>query len=321
MRSARTNHLSDFLTGAAARAAPTWREMELMAKRRNPRAEKAGGSRLRWERRQRKLVIGCGTLAALALVGLLLLQVLPIRPDHADDDHPHAPPPHGGMVVSVGQGKQHYHAEVVVGPTGAVELYPLGEEAGEQFPVGPQHLAVRVRPDGEAEDSSVLLRPDPVMGPADRPVARFLGRLPAHLIGRGLTFRVEDMDFRGEQFSFEFAWQGEGSEAEQNARYEQEQRQIYLTARGRYTEDDIAAAGRQTAAAKYPRSHLTHELRPRAGDRLCPTSRVKANANFAWRVGGKTYVFCCPPCIDDFVRAAKERPAEVLDPEAYVKKD
>jgi hypothetical protein len=225
------------------------------------------------------------------------------------------------MVVSVGKGQQHYHAEVVIGPTGGVELYPQGEEAGDQLTVDPQHLAVLVRPEGEAEDSSVLLRPDPVTGPADRRIARFLGRLPAHLIGRRLTFRVVDMAFRGERFSFEFTWQGEGSEAEQRARYEQEQKQVYLTPGGRYTEDDIAETGRQTAAARYRQSHPAHELHPRAGDRLCPTSRIKADANFAWKVGGKTYQFCCPPCIDDFVRAAKERPDEIRDPEAYVKKE
>jgi YHS domain-containing protein len=35
-------------------------------------------------------------------------------------------------------------------------------------------------------------------------------------------------------------------------------------------------------------------------------------------IGGKTYEFCCPPCIDEFVILAKEDPDRVLPPEAYV---
>jgi TIGR03009 family protein len=35
-------------------------------------------------------------------------------------------------------------------------------------------------------------------------------------------------------------------------------------------------------------------------------------------IGGKTYEFCCPPCIDEFVILAKEDPDRLLPPEAYV---
>jgi hypothetical protein len=37
-------------------------------------------------------------------------------------------------------------------------------------------------------------------------------------------------------------------------------------------------------------------------------------------VGGNRYEFCCPPCIDRFVRAAKEQPATIKEPEDYVKR-
>ena len=35
---------------------------------------------------------------------------------------------------------------------------------------------------------------------------------------------------------------------------------------------------------------------------------------------GKTYEFCCPPCVDEFVRMAKETPDQIKAPEMYVKK-
>jgi hypothetical protein len=35
-------------------------------------------------------------------------------------------------------------------------------------------------------------------------------------------------------------------------------------------------------------------------------------------VGGKQYMFCCPPCIDEFVKLAKEHPEQVRDPAGYV---
>jgi YHS domain-containing protein len=47
---------------------------------------------------------------------------------------------------------------------------------------------------------------------------------------------------------------------------------------------------------------------------------TKANPKCAWIVGGKTYEFCCPPCVDEFVKTAKEQPAEIKEPEDYVKK-
>jgi hypothetical protein len=35
-------------------------------------------------------------------------------------------------------------------------------------------------------------------------------------------------------------------------------------------------------------------------------------------IGGKEYQFCCPPCVDEYVRKAKEKPDEVKPPESYV---
>ena len=47
---------------------------------------------------------------------------------------------------------------------------------------------------------------------------------------------------------------------------------------------------------------------------------TKANAKFTWVVDGKAYEFCCVPCIDEFVQAAKDNPGALKDPSEYVKK-
>ncbi len=39
---------------------------------------------------------------------------------------------------------------------------------------------------------------------------------------------------------------------------------------------------------------------------------TKANPVFSWVIGGKTFEFCCPPCVDEFVRMAKESPDDIM---------
>jgi len=99
-----------------------------------------------------------------------------------------------------------------------------------------------------------------------------------------------------------------------------ESAKLFLTPGGKYTEADIAANGRLTAMRKFKGFQAKHDANPKPGDRLCPISETKANPLCAWVIGGKTYEFCCPPCVEEFVRMAKETPDDVKDPEAYVKR-
>jgi hypothetical protein len=48
-------------------------------------------------------------------------------------------------------------------------------------------------------------------------------------------------------------------------------------------------------------------------------SRTKADPACHWVIAGAVYQFCCPPCIDEFVRQAKEQPEPMMPPENYVK--
>ena len=61
-----------------------------------------------------------------------------------------------------------------------------------------------------------------------------------------------------------------------------------------------------------------HDAKPKPGERICPISRSKANPKCSWMIGGAEYLFCCPPCVDEFVKKAKERPDEVKPPESYI---
>lgn len=99
-----------------------------------------------------------------------------------------------------------------------------------------------------------------------------------------------------------------------------EARALYLTAGGKYTEADIKANGSVTADAKYKGVMSKHDFKPKVGDAICPITLTKVNPKFTWVIGGKTYQFCCPPCIDEFVLLAKESPDEIKDPSFYVKK-
>ena len=73
-----------------------------------------------------------------------------------------------------------------------------------------------------------------------------------------------------------------------------------------------------TASEKFKGVMASHDLTPRPGDAICPITLTKANPKFTWVVGGKTYAFCCPPCIDEFVQTAKERPDQIKEPGDYV---
>jgi YHS domain-containing protein len=63
-----------------------------------------------------------------------------------------------------------------------------------------------------------------------------------------------------------------------------------------------------------------HDRFPAIGTRLCPISGTKADARFSWVIGGRRYQFCCPPCIEEFVQQAKQRPETIRPPQDYVKK-
>ncbi|MEX0820434.1 MAG: permease [Pirellulaceae bacterium] len=98
------------------------------------------------------------------------------------------------------------------------------------------------------------------------------------------------------------------------------ERGLYLSPGGIYTAADIAANGGQTASQRFAGFRSSHDMNPPTGSLICPVTQTKANPQCTWIVNGKTYQFCCPPCVDEFVRMAKESPEEIKEPEDYVKR-
>ena len=97
-----------------------------------------------------------------------------------------------------------------------------------------------------------------------------------------------------------------------------EERNLYLSPAGAYSLADIAANGSLLPSEKFRGFRTRHDFQPQPGDQLCPITRTKAHRDCTWIVGSQTYEFCCPPCIAEFVRQAKEQPEKIRPPEAYI---
>jgi hypothetical protein len=229
-------------------------------------------------------------------------------------DHGHEPG--AGIVATIG--REEYHAELVFEQGGAVRLYTLGQDETRVQEVEHQVLTAHVKAEGGTEASVLILQPDPV--PDDTPgmTSQFRGTLPDELVGQRLNVTIAGLRISGERFTVRF--QPPALEpAMPSAIADSEAQELYLTPGGLYTEADIEANGRQTAAEQYVGFRARHDFNPAPGDAICPITRTKGNPECTWVIGGKTYEFCCPPCIDEFVILAKEDPDRVLPPEAYVK--
>lgn len=285
-----------------------------MAKKRRDASRWAARREAR-ARRVRRFSVGCGVLTAIAFVVLVASQLI----RRGEKDHTHPPAPHRGQIAVLGRGDAHYHAELVVEPSGAARLYTLGKDATEEVPAPPQLIVARARPAGSGEEHEFVFRPDPGALAADGRARAFLGRLPGEAIAARLRVRVSGLRLGGEKFDFEVSWDFGRSDGEVRAAYEADQQRIYLTAGGKYTEADIASSARRTASSRYSGHRATHADAAKPGERVCPITGFRAFDALAWRVGGEEYLFCCQPCIDDFVSLAKDRPGDVRRPSDYVR--
>jgi hypothetical protein len=273
-------------------------------------------------------------LFALVLAPLALVLVAgcnsdtgPSRPDRGgkateakpEGAHGHKPGAHGGIIVEIG--RDNYHAEAVFEKGGRLRLYALGKDEARVQEVERQELTAYAKADGDAESTPFTLLPAPQPGDADGKTSQFLGTLPKELWGKPVEVVIPSITIAGERFRVGFKSSADAhGGAMPPAAAGAAARKLYLTPGGKYTEADIQANGNQTAAQKYQGFRASHDRKPAPGDKVCPVTRTKANPNCTWVVGGKTYEFCCPPCIDEFVTLAKENPAEVREPEAYRKK-
>lgn len=271
-----------------------------------------------WFRRSHRIISWVSGAVCVALfVSIFAYQFF--GNEKPPDTHSHPPAPHSGQVVVFKAGAIHYHVEFVVEPTGVVHLFPLDESATQPLPVDSQPLVFTVKSPSTDEILPVMLRPVLEKGAGGETTTRFVGRLPARAVKGKLSVRFTEFKVRGERFRFEFDWVSPLGDEVFRSAFDDEQRRIFLSAGGKYLDSDIRINGGCPADAGFAAIAPSHDHTPKTGDRVCPVSGFKAEPTIAWQIGGQNYLFCCQPCIDEFVLLAKEKPEEVKPVERYVR--
>jgi YHS domain-containing protein len=235
------------------------------------------------------------------------------------DEHGHKPSAHGGIIIPIGSDS--YHAEAVFEKGGTLRLYTLGQNETVVLEVAAQTLTGYARIQGGTESESFMLEPIPQAGDREGMTSLFVGTLPAGMGGKKVDVTIPAIRIGQERFRLAFqSAPAVDTHAMPAGVVPAEEEKLYLTPAGKYTVADIKANGNTVPSVKFKGLKAQHDVKPKPGDKLCPISMTKANPQFSWVVGGKTYEFCCPPCLDEFVSTAKEKPDEIQEPEFYRKK-
>jgi hypothetical protein len=239
-----------------------------------------------------------------------------------DEEHGHKKGAHGGIIVSLG--RDSYHVEAIVTSAGELRLYTLGNDETRVMEIAAQNLAGFAKLVSESESIAIEIAPKPQPGDSEGKASLFVAQLPETLVGKSIDVTVPSITIEGERFRLGFTTesQSHGDDAAMPAKVaDDDEKKLYLTPGGIYTQSDIEANGNVTASQKFAGFKAEHDLKPKIGDKICPVTLTKANPKCSWIVGGKTYEFCCPPCVDEFVALAKSKPEEVKAPEDYVKQN
>jgi hypothetical protein len=229
--------------------------------------------------------------------------------------------PHGGPLAEWGD--EEYHAEFTVDhKSQEATVYVLdGQSAKKAVPIDAKEiiLTLNVKPpvtitlaakpqDGDpAGKSSRFVGTHAVLGQEQE----FSGRVSAQFGGKPYDGEFEEekhADHKGEKKS------------SQAPAPSQRERDLFLKPGGVYTSADIERNGNVVPSVKFRDVSWAHDDDLKPGDKTCPVTVNKADEKCSWWVNGKQYEFCCPPCLEKFVKWAKESPEKIQDPEAYRKK-
>jgi hypothetical protein len=243
------------------------------------------------------------------------------KPAKKEDDHAHKAGTNGGIIVSLGADS--YHVEAVFETGGLLKLFTLGKDEARVFDVESQILKAYVKEEGASEAVPMELNPVPRAGDKTGRTSQFVGRVPTALVGKQVAVTIPIIAIDGERFRLAFA----SSEPKHDEGMPivvrgVDENELYLKPGGIYNEADIKANGSVTASQKFKGILSKHDMTPKAGEKICPITLTKANPQYTWVVGGKTYEFCCPPCVDEFVAQAKDpqRAKDIKEPDQYVKR-
>jgi YHS domain-containing protein len=234
------------------------------------------------------------------------------------ETHAHLPGEHGGLIVPIGQDQ--YHVEPVFQADGSLRLYMLAANESQVLEVERQTITAYVSKENDARAVPIQFKPAPSPDDAAEKTSVFAAQLNEDFQKTAITVVIPSIRIAQTRYRFSFHSGGEGGNEMPQSTTTQAARDLFLSPKGLYTAADIKANGSTTAAEKYRGFHSSHDFNPKPGDPICPVTHTKANPQCAWIVGGKKYLFCCPPCIDEFVKLAREEPAKVKSPEDYVKR-
>ena len=242
-----------------------------------------------------------------------------VSPAASAEEHPHIPGAHGGIIIPIGSDS--YHAEAVIEKDGTFRLLMLGADETRIQEVDIQPVKAYVKATGEADATPIEMKATPQDGDADGRTSQFVGKLPEAAIGNSVDVTIPNLRIGGERFRVGFTTAVQQHDSGMPAAVTgAEEKKLYFTSGGKYTQADIEANGKLSAGQKFRGFMSKHDMNPKLGDFICPVTLTKANPKIEWIVGGKKYLFCCPPCVDEFVRMAKEEPSEVKEPEDYIQK-
>jgi YHS domain-containing protein len=241
------------------------------------------------------------------LASCLFIVFAPINANKLQQtEHKHKPGQFGGFIMELG--KDNYHLEVSLGKDGVITIYTLGKDETRVISVEKQVITAYLK------DDKFDLMPSPQAGDEDK-TSRFIGKLPAKYLSEGEISIIFNIVIEGQRFRARILI----TQLPQTDLSSAEEKKLYLTPGGLYTEQDIIANGKTSASNKFKDFVPSHDLKPKKGDRICPITLTKANPKCTWIINGKEYWFCCPPCIEEFLILAKEKPEQVKLPEEYIK--
>jgi len=266
------------------------------------------------------LVLGCGKKPSQTEVDSKKVEAqAKAKAAAKDGDHEHegehGAGPHGGTIVEFGK----IHAEFTVDhDKKSTTVYILSGDLKKAVPLTSDKLVLSIRTPAFTVDLKPMPLADEPKGLSSRFTAthdnfgkeqEFEGTITAEIDGKPYSgdFKEKPEDHKHDK------------KTSQAPKIDPKEAALFLTAAGKYTKEDIAANGDTVPSVKYKGLKISHDAKPKAGDKLCPISMTKANAKLTWVVGGQSYEFCCPPCVDEFVENAKTLPDALKPPGEYVK--
>ena len=235
----------------------------------------------------------------------------------SEEEHPHIAGAHGGMVIPIGSDS--YHAEAVIEKDGQFRLLMLGADETRIQEVDVQAVKAYIKAAGDTDATPIDMKAVPQDGDASGKTSQFVGLLPESAIGKAIDVTIPNLRIGTERFRVGFTTAvQQHDDGMPTAVSGVEEQKLYFSPGGKYTQADIDANGKMSAGAKFRGFMSKHDMSPKPGDVICPVTFTKANPKIEWQVDGKKYLFCCPPCVDEFVRMAKEEPDSLKAPEDYV---